>query len=81
MNSWESAITALTSLWTLQEWMRPSAGVGNQASIANSPIALNSKLYHKFFLNHLPSGGYFLMASDRWQGWASLIKWYVEARF
>ncbi|MEG4434754.1 hypothetical protein [Microcoleus sp. M2_C6] len=55
----------------MQEWMRPSAAVGNQASIANSAIALNSKLYHKFFLNHLPSGGYFLMASDRWQGWAS----------
>jgi hypothetical protein len=37
MDSGESAITALTSLWTLQEWMRPSAGVGNLASIASSP--------------------------------------------
>ncbi|MEG3966677.1 MULTISPECIES: hypothetical protein [unclassified Microcoleus] len=38
MESWESAITALSSLWTLQEWMHPSAAVGNQASIANSAI-------------------------------------------
>jgi len=39
MNSWESAIAAITGLWTLQEWMRPSAAVGNQVSIANSAIA------------------------------------------
>jgi len=37
MDSLGAAIAALTSLWTLQEWMRPSATVGNQASIANSP--------------------------------------------
>jgi len=36
MDSLGAAIAALTSLWTLQEWMRPSATVGNQASIANS---------------------------------------------
>ena len=36
MDSLGAAIAALTSLWTLQEWMRPSADVGNQASIANS---------------------------------------------
>ncbi|MEG4404848.1 hypothetical protein [Microcoleus sp. MON2_D5] len=39
MNSRESGIAALTRLWTLQEWMRPSAAVGNQASMANSAIA------------------------------------------
>jgi hypothetical protein len=37
MDSLGAAIAALTSLWTLQEWMRPCATVGNQASIANSP--------------------------------------------
>ncbi|MEG4207758.1 hypothetical protein QUA20_28025 [Microcoleus sp. Pol7_A1] len=37
LDSLRAAIAALTSLWTLQEWMRPSAAVGNQASIANSP--------------------------------------------
>ncbi len=36
MDSLGAAIAALTSLWTLQEWMRPSGGVGNQASMANS---------------------------------------------
>lgn len=36
MDSLGAAIAAITSLWTLQEWMRPSADVGNQASIANS---------------------------------------------
>ncbi|WP_445310757.1 hypothetical protein [Microcoleus vaginatus] len=39
MNSWESGIAALTRLWTLQEWMRPCAAVGNQTSIADTPIA------------------------------------------
>ncbi|WP_263053555.1 hypothetical protein [Phormidium nigroviride] len=38
MDSLESAIAGLTSLCTLQEWMRPCAGVGNPASIANTPI-------------------------------------------
>ena len=38
MDSLESAITGITGLWTLQEWMRPTADVGNQASIANSAI-------------------------------------------
>ncbi|MEG4277168.1 hypothetical protein QUA62_06760 [Microcoleus sp. MON1_C1] len=38
MNSRESGIAALTRLWRLQEWMRPSATVGNQASIAHTPI-------------------------------------------
>ncbi|MEG5043179.1 hypothetical protein [Microcoleus sp. B4-C1] len=37
MDSLGAAIAAITGLWTLQEWMRPSATVGNQASIANSP--------------------------------------------
>lgn len=37
VNSLGAAIGALTGLWTLQEWMRPSAAVENQASIANSP--------------------------------------------
>ncbi|MEG4588996.1 hypothetical protein QUA54_27835 [Microcoleus sp. MOSTC5] len=37
VDSFGAAIAALTSLWTWQEWMHPSAAVGNQASIANSP--------------------------------------------
>ncbi|WP_445316324.1 HPP family protein [Microcoleus vaginatus] len=70
MDSLESAIAALTSLWTLQEWMRQALrqyGIKHRSPIVRA-IALNSKPYHKFFLNHLPSGGYFFMASDRWQG-------------
>ena len=35
LDSFRAAIAALTSFWTLQEWMRSSAAVGNQASIAN----------------------------------------------
>ncbi|MEG3988943.1 hypothetical protein QUA13_17635 [Microcoleus sp. S28C3] len=35
IDSLGAAIAALTSFWTLQEWMRSSAAVGNQASIAN----------------------------------------------
>ncbi len=37
VNCLGAAIGALTGLWTLQEWMRPSGAVGNQTSIANSP--------------------------------------------
>ena len=37
MDSLGSAIAAITSLWALQEWTRPGAEVGSQASIANSP--------------------------------------------
>ena len=36
MDSLGAAIAALTSLWTLQEWMRPSAAGGKGASIVNS---------------------------------------------
>jgi hypothetical protein len=37
MDSLGSVIAAITGLETLQEWMRPRAAVGKQASIANPP--------------------------------------------